>query len=391
MAFPLHLALRYLKSTRRDAFASFLSAVAAGGLALGVAALVLSLAALSGFQAVLKGEVLERSPRLEVVLPAGAGPEEVEVATAVLLADPGVAGVVETVRGKGWVIAGGLARAVEMTGFAGAVPQGFPGAEGSPPGLYVDDGLAARWGLEPGDPVDVVSPVPTLVPFGPPQPRLRTLPVAGTFRRPRTQEDRSRIALPLEVAVSLLPDRPPILRVETSLAAATGVAARVAGRLPPGAVPRTWQEINRSLFFVLRLEKALMFVAVALIVLVAAFALVADLALIISSKRAEIGMLGAMGASPGLVRRTFLLLGGMLAGVGAFLGTALGVGGAWVLDRYRLLSLPGDVYIFDHVPFLVRPADLAVVLALTVALAVAFSLYAAQRAAALDPVEALRR
>jgi len=82
MAFPLHLALRYLKSTRRDAFASFLSAVAAGGLALGVAALVLSLAALSGFQAVLKGEVLERSPRLEVVLPAGAGPEEVEVATA---------------------------------------------------------------------------------------------------------------------------------------------------------------------------------------------------------------------------------------------------------------------------------------------------------------------
>jgi lipoprotein-releasing system permease protein len=98
-----------------------------------------------------------------------------------------------------------------------------------------------------------------------------------------------------------------------------------------------------------------------------------------------------MGASPGLVRRTFLLLGAMLAGVGALLGTALGVGGAWVLDRYRLLSLPGDVYIFDHVPFLVRPADLAVVLALTVALAVAFSLYAAQRAAALDPVEALRR
>jgi lipoprotein-releasing system permease protein len=142
---------------------------------------------------------------------------------------------------------------------------------------------------------------------------------------------------------------------------------------------------------VLRLEKAVMFVAVALIVLVAAFALVADLALIISSKRAEIGMLGAMGAPPGLVRRTFLLLGAFIAGAGAALGSALGVGGSWALDRYRLLALPGDVYVFDYVPFLVRPADLAIVLSLTVVLAVAFSLYAAQRAAALVPVEALRR
>jgi lipoprotein-releasing system permease protein len=296
-----------------------------------------------------------------------------------------------TLRGQGWVLADGLVRPVEMTGFEGRVPHGFPGAVGRPAGLYLDDGLAARWGVEPGDPVEVVSPVPTLVPFGPPQPRIRTLPLAGTFERPRTQEDRSRIALPLDVAVSLLPNRPRILRVDTPLDEAPAVAARLAGRLPAGATVRTWPQINRSLFFVLRLEKAVMFVAVALIVLVAAFALVADLALIISSKRAEIGMLGAMGAPPGLVRRTFLLLGAFIAGAGAALGSALGVGGSWALDRYRLLALPGDVYVFDYVPFLVRPADLAIVLSLTVVLAVAFSLYAAQRAAALVPVEALRR
>lgn len=391
MPFAVELALRYLRSTRRDAFASFLSAVAAIGLALGVAALVLSLAAMSGFQGVLIGEVLARSPRLEVELPAAAGPEAVDEARRLLEAVPEVAAVHETVRGQGWVVATGLARAVEMTGYSGDVPRGYPGAEGGAPGLYVDSTLAGMWGIEVGDPVEVVSPVPTLVPFGPPQPRIRTLPLAGTFEAPRTQEDRSRIALPLEVAATLLPNRPRVLRADLPVEAAPRVARQLVPRLPETAAVRTWQEINRSLFFVLKLEKALMFVAVALIVLVAAFALVADLALIVSSKRAEIGMLGAMGAPASLVRRTFLLVGALLALAGAGTGALVGVGGAWILDHYRLIALPGQVYVFDYVPFDVRPADLAVVLALTLTLALAFSWYAAQRAAALVPIEALRR
>lgn len=391
MPFPVELALRYLKSTRHDAFASFLSAVAAGGLALGVAALVLSLAAMSGFQGVLIGEVLARSPLLEVVIPAAAGPEAVEEARRALEAVPEVGAVHETVRGQGWVVASGLARGVEMTGYSGTVPRGYPGVEGAAPGLYLDSTLAGMWGLEPGDPIEVVSPVPTLVPFGPPQPRVRTLPLAGTFTAPRTQEDRARIALPLEVADSLLPNRPRVLAVDVPVAAAPGIARRLAPRLPEAASVRTWQEINRSLFFVLKLEKALMFVAVALIVLVAAFALVADLALIVSSKRSEIGMLGAMGAPPSMVRRTFLLVGALLALAGAGTGTVLGVGGAWLLDRYRVIDLPGQVYVFDYVPFDVRPGDLAIVLGLTVVLALGFSLYSAQRAASLVPVEALRR
>jgi lipoprotein-releasing system permease protein len=220
---------------------------------------------------------------------------------------------------------------------------------------------------------------------------VRTLPLAGTFTAPRTQEDRSRIALPLDDADSLLPDRPRVLAADVPVAAAPAIARRLAPQLPEAATVRTWQEINRSLFFVLKLEKALMFVAVALIVLVAAFALVADLALIVSSKRSEIGMLGAMGAPPSMVRRTFLLVGALLAAAGAGTGTLLGVGGAWILDRYRLIDLPGQVYVFDYVPFDVRPADLTIVLALTVVLALGFSLYAAQRAASLVPVEALRR
>jgi lipoprotein-releasing system permease protein len=392
VSFPLHLALRYLRSTRRDAFVSFLSAVAAGGIALGVAALILSLAALSGFQRVLIGEVLARSPKLQVELPAGAGEAAVEAALAAVRAAPGVTAAQPVVHGAGWVIAGGgMVRPVDLTGFAGAVPASFPGAAGGSEGLYLDSSLAAVWGLRPGDPVEVVSPYPTLVPFGPPQPRIRSLPLAGTFERPRTQEDRARAALPLDVARSLLPGRRPMIEADAAAEAALDLQEELAAALPPGTEVRTWRDLNRSLFFVLRLEKAMMFVAVALIVLVAALALIADLALIISSKRSEIGMLGAMGAGPAMLRRAFLLLGALLAGLGAALGTLLGVGGSWLLDRYELIGLPGDVYVFDHVPFHVRPLDLASVLALTVALAALFSLYAARRAAALTPVEALRR
>lgn len=393
MPFPLYLALRYLKSTRRDAFASFLSAVAAGGIALGVAALILSLAALSGFQGILKGEVLARSPHLEIELPTGTGSEAVAATLAAVRATDEVHRAQLTVRGQGWVVAAdGLTRAVEIHGVSGEMPASFPGAEGKPEGMYVDDSLAESWGLRPGDTVQVVSPHPTLVPFGPPQPRVRSLPLTGTFLRSRTQEDKVRVAVPLAVADSLFPSLPRRIEIVTAgLERTDAVAGRLARRLPEGSQVRTWRDLHRSLFFVLRLEKALMFVAVSLIVLVASLALVADLALVVSSKRAEIGMLGAMGAPAATIRRTFVLLGALLAALGTTLGLALGIGGAWVLDRYRLLSLPGDVYVFDYVPFTVRPVDLAVVLGLTLLLALAFSLYAAQRAASLAPLEALRR
>jgi lipoprotein-releasing system permease protein len=387
LPFPAILALRYLRSTRRDAFASFLSAVAAGGLALGVAALILSLAVISGFQSALRSELLGRTPQVEVELPAGA---DAEAAREAVRRVAGVVAVQIQVRGSGWVVEEGKVQPVELVGFDGEVPRSFPGAAGRPEGLYVPAALAARWGLATGQTLDVVSPRPTLTPFGP-QPRVRSVPLAGTYEGGRTQEERERVALSRKVAESLLGTADRRLDVAAAdLDAALAVAGRLPAALPKGSEVRTWKELNRPLLFALRLEKLVMFVAVSLIVLVASLALVADLALVISSKQSEIGILGTMGATPAALRQAFVLLGGLVAGSGMLVGTVLGVGGAWVLDRYRLLPVPG-VYFLDYVPFRVQAEDLALVLLLTFVLALGSSLYAAQRAAALDPVEALRR
>lgn len=388
LPFPALLALRYLKSTRKDAFASFLSAVAAGGIALGVAALILSLAVISGFQEALRGEILGRTPQLEVALPPGADPA---AAARVVRGVPGVVAVQIQVHGSGWVLAGGKVQAVELAGVEGPLPRSFPGAAGRPEGLYLPRSLATRWALRPGEPLRIASPRPTLTPFGP-QPRVRTVPLAGTYDSGRTQQERERVALPRRIAESLLGASDRRLEVATGgLDAALEVAERLPPVLPAGSEVRTWKDLNRPLLFALRLEKLVLFVAVFLIVLVAALALVADLALVTSSKRPEIGMLGAMGAAPATLRRAFVLLGLLIGGLGTLLGAALGVGGAWVLERYRLLPVPGRVYFLDYVPFLVQPRDLAVVLGLTLVLALVASWYTARRAAALDPIEALRR
>jgi len=388
LPFPVILAVRYLRSTRRDAFASFLSAVAAGGLALGVAALILSLAVISGFQSALRSELLGRTSQIEVELPPEA---DAAAARDAVGQAAGVVSVQIQVRGGGWVVDEGKVQAVELVGFDGRVPRSFPGAAGKPEGLYVPATLAARWGLGRGQTLEVVSPRPTLTPFGP-QPRVRSVPLAGTYEGGRTQEEKERVALPRSVAETLLGTADRRLDVEAAdLDAALEVAGRLAAVLPAGSVVRTWKELNRPLLFALRLEKLVMFVAVALIVLVASLALVADLALIISNKRPEIGMLGTMGATPAALRQTFVLLGGLVAGFGMLLGSVLGVGGAWILDRYHVLQVPGKVYFLDYVPFLVQPGDFVLVLLITLILALASSLYAAQRAAALDPVEALRR
>lgn len=414
LPFPWILALRYLKSSRRDAYVSLLSWLATGGITLGVGALILVLAGLSGMQGFLRSDVLARTPHLEVELPPDVDGEEM---LAELAEIDGVVEVHRLIRGRGWLLLSGSALDVEVVGYEGSLPAFFPDPRevsvSAPPGVregiesedlqapgtgeaddegvYLGDVVAIRWGLQPGDLIEVVSGRPTLTPFGP-QPRIRQLRLRGTFRTGRTEEDKPRVAVPLDIARRLFGARQVRLEVEaTDLESALDLATVVASRLPEGSRLRTWQDLNRGLFFALKLEKILMFLSVFLIVPVAAMSLITVLALLISSKKHEIGMLQAMGAQPRDVRRAFLILGGMLVVFGLVGGGLLGVGGSWLLDRFEVITPPGNVYLMHHVPFVVEARDLASVLGATLLFTVLSTLYAARKAASTSPVEALRR
>lgn len=384
---PLLLALRYLKSTRRDAFVTVLSLLAVLGIALGVTALILVLSLLAGLQDFLRSDVLARTPHLEIAWPADADPDAL---AARLRQEGGVLEARQILRGRGWLLSGERPLDVEVVGYEGELPRFFPAPTAREPGLYVDRSTASRWGLEPGDVVEVVSPRPTLTPFGP-QPRIVRLRIAGTFESGRTEGHDHRLAVPLESARRLFGSRQTRLEVRAeSFEAALALAPRLAPLLPEGSSLKTWKDLNRGLFLALRLEKVLMFVAVFLIVLVASLPIVTVLGLLISAKRGEIGMLRAMGAPTEDLRRAFLVLGCLLGTSGLVLGCAAGVSGAWLLDRSGIVRPPGDVYFVDHLPFLVEGGDLAAVVGVTVLLVLASALYAAKRAASTRAVEALK-
>ncbi|MEM9554633.1 MAG: FtsX-like permease family protein [Acidobacteriota bacterium] len=396
---PLLLAVRYLRSARRDAFASLLSALAAGGIAVGVAALILVLAALAGLQSFLREDVLARTPHVEIELPRGdeaiGGDAALDRLIVRLEAVDGVAEVRRLVRGRGWMILGESAVAAEIVGFEGVLPAFFPRtaeqqAAALTRGAFLGDDLVARWGLDAGTLVELVSPRPTLTPLGP-RPRLVPLRIAGSYTTGRTERDTPRVAVPIEVARSLFGGRSERLELRArSFDEALEVADRAAAVVPEGALVRSWKDLNRALFFALQLERIAMFVSVFLIVPVAAMALITVLALLVSAKRGEIGMLHAMGAAPREIERAFFALGLLLGAAGLLAGLALGLGGAFVLDRFELLAPPGDLYLLDHIPFLVRGGDLAAALGATAAFTVLTTLYAARKASAMEPTEALR-
>ncbi len=397
MGFVWHIAVRYFRSTRADAHIRALSTLTAGGLAVGTAALVLALAALAGFQNLLLEDLARHTPALQIEFGRGAAVEGAAATertrhlAELTAATNGVAGVQELLYARGWLADDDRPLAVEVLGYEKAPPPWIPVQPEATSGLIVPVSVAQRMGLAVGDIVRVVSPRPGLTPVGP-RPRVRTLPVDLIYRSDRAENADDPVLLPLEQASALFArgDR----RLDLTLAPEAD-PERIGDFLrrgidPAVAMVTTWRQANRALLFVLRLEKGLVFSAVALIVAVASFALLAALSMVLSSKRAEVGVLAAMGAPPARLQRVFLLLGALLSVGGAGLGGAAGAGLAALLDRYRVISTPSDVYVVDYVPFLVRGTDVLVVLAVTVLFTAAAAVIGARKASLLHPVEAMR-
>jgi lipoprotein-releasing system permease protein len=272
----------------------------------------------------------------------------------------------------------------------------IPGAvDGALPGIVLGSELAARIATAVGDTVVLASLAGAERSAIGYTPKLRQFRVVGIFTSGLYTYDSSFGFTGIAAAQELFKLGDAVTGIEIRLADmfdAPRVAAELVRALDtPGLRSNNWIELNRNLFTWMKLEKAVMFLILALIVLVAAFSIVSTLFMVVFEKRRDIGVLKSLGASRRVVLRVFLYQGLLIGGIGTGLGTALGGGLIAVLRRYPIVRLPGDVYFIERLPVRPEAGDFAAVILAALTLCLAAAIYPAWRASQLDPVDAIRR
>jgi lipoprotein-releasing system permease protein len=391
VSFETSVALRYLAASRRRAHVALISTISMLGLAVGVAALVISLSLLSGFQDRIRAQMAERSPHLRVSPARGPTLEDPDRVRQALASLAGVVAVEPAIEGRGWASGSGVESTLPVRFRNAPANELPPAAEGDPPPARISSAVATRTRCSAGDLLRVTSARTRLSPLGP-------IPVAIAFRvaavRRMAALEKSPDIEVSEPAARLLSGIAAGARAYEARLANAGradAAARAVGLvLGPGYRVETWRDMNAPLSFALRLEKAVIFATVALVILVAALNIVSNIALTVVEKKRDLGVLTALGATPGSLARIYLTLGGVIGALGTGLGVVAGVSASLLLDRYEVVRLPSDVYLLTHVPFSVHPREVALVAAFALATAVAAAVLPARAAARLAPGEALR-
>jgi lipoprotein-releasing system permease protein len=368
---------RYLLGLRRRTHVAAVSAISFGAMALGAAALVVTLALLDGFQSTIRTQLAESGvhaelrPRVGHTLPPGDWLEHLRAR------HPGL-----EVR----AVSGG---AVWCLSPEGAVPAGLEAGD-TVSRVEVNPVLAARLGVGVGSELTIASPRLDLTPLGPMPVRRKVAVEAVSASRPG--EEQALVVVPAALGDALLGLHGPtkvLLRAKDP-SRAWGVASDVQAEVPGGVEVVSFRELNRPLLAALTLERAMIGFGVALVMAVAALNLLCNLALLAAEKRADVALLAALGLAGARIRRLFLLLGLGVGALGGVVGTAVGGLVAEALDRTHALPLPRGVFIVSHVPFRVTPGAVAVVLAVSLAAALLASLPPARAAARRDVLEGLR-
>ena len=371
------IAGRYLLGLRRRTHVAAVSAISFGAMALGAAALVLTLALLEGFQSTIRAQLAESGihaelrPRAGCTLPPGnwlvslrARHPELQVRS----------------------VSGG---AVWCLGLDGAIPAELEAVD-TLSRVEVNRVLAARLGIGAGSELVVASPKLVLTPLGPMPTRRKVVVDAVSPVQPG--DERAVIRVPAQVGATLIPLGGPhsvALRAQDP-AQAWSVASVVQGEVPDGVEVVSFRELNRPLLAALTLERVMIGFGVALVMAVAALNLLCNLTLLAAEKRADVALLTALGLPPARVRRLFLMLGLGVGALGGVLGTVAGGLAAEILDRTHALPLPRGVFIVSHVPFRVTAGAVLVVLAVSLVAALLASLAPARAASKRDPLEGLR-
>ncbi len=406
LPFELFVALRYLLAKRKQAFISLISMISAIGVMVGVMAVLIALALMTGLQAELRDRLVGSAAHVYVLKAGGLKDPQAEVKR--LLTVPHVVGAAPIVQGKAivqtdvdgdaFIEVKGVIPELErtVTEIERAMVSGrldaLNTAPGETPAILLGKDLAAQLHVSVGDRVRVFTAQnATLTPFGQ-MPIQRPFKVAGIFSLGLLEYDSSYAFVRLDVAQrNFGKEQPDFIELRTDdIFAAPRVADSIPERLGADYMAQDWADLNKSLFSALWLEKMAISITIGLIVMVAALNIAASLVLLVMEKNRDIAILKTMGSSAASIRRIFVLQG-LVIGV---LGTAAGaLGGSaiiYVLDRYKLIHVPIDVYQISYVPFILQPLDFAVVVLAALMICLVATIYPSRQASKLDPAQALR-
>jgi lipoprotein-releasing system permease protein len=409
MRFELFVALRYLLAPRRQARVSLVSLFSTIGVAVGVMALIIALALMTGLQGELRARLLGAVAHIYLSKAAGFSDYNAEVEK--LLKVPGVLGAAPAVAGKALVSSNrddafitikGIDPALEVnvTDIRGAMRSGRledlaqrtleDGTE-ERPGILLGQDLAAHLGVSVGETVTLLTPQGTLSPLGV-VPRSRVVRVAGIYQLGLLEFDSQYGLVSIDFGERLMSiAEPNLIQIRVrDLYDAPAIAQQIEATLGAGYLARDWASMNQSLFSALWLEKMGISIAVALIVIVGALNIISSLILMVMQKSRDIAILKTMGASARSVMLIFIAQGTAIGIVGTAIGSAGGLGLCWILDHYRVVRIPIDVYQVAYVPFIVLLPDFAIVVVSAVLISFASTIYPSRQASRLDPVQALR-
>jgi lipoprotein-releasing system permease protein len=404
MRFELFMARRYLHGRGRR-IVSGITAIAIGGVFVGVAAILIVLSVENGFHQELKDRILGATPHIVVAKYSYAPiafPGEGDSLLGQIARVPGVVSVAPFVYAKTLVrtengVEGVVIRGVdpkherEVTGISGTIVNGEFGFDSS--GVVIGVELARMLGLSVGDRLNLASPFDgTSTPLGF-LPRTKYFRVNGIFDCGMYEYNSSFVYLSLEAIQQFLGMEKMVTGFEVrvrNVYAANRLARRITRQLGYPYRAADWIMQNRNLFTALRLEKVVTFIVLVLIVLVAAFNIIGMLTMMVIRKTREIGILKAMGAKSSTVTRIFILAGGLIGIIGTGSGAGFGLIACWLLNKYRFVSLPGDVYFIKNLPVQMLTQDFVLVCAAAILITLAATIYPALKAAKLVPLEAIR-
>jgi lipoprotein-releasing system permease protein len=403
MGFEGFIARRYLTARRKQAFVSVITFISVLGITIGVAALIIAVALITGFQEDVQGKILSATSHLMVSDLAGDSLPDHEKLAETIRGLDGVASV-SPVALSMVLVQGPLKTQPAMlkgmdlelerkqSPWLGRLENGSLPAEGGRDGILLGHDLAFALGAGVGDVIRVVTSSTRLSPLGA-VPKIKSVRVSGVFSTGLYEFDSGTAIVPLAAAQKWLDLAGRVSYLQVMLKdvfAAPAFKKVLQDKLPPLAYITTWAELNKSLFSALKLEKTIIFLTIALIVLVAALNIVATLILMVMEKTRDIGILMSLGATPADIRRIFFLQGAMIGVTGTALGAGLGLGWCFLANALKLIRVPVDIYQISYVPFHIRIPDLALILGVSLAIGLLSTLFPSRRAAKVDPVVALK-